>query len=344
MRALSVLFLAAPALAAPAPEAFGGLVPGPHPVGFRQIERLDHSRLYYSPRTIDGKPREGEHARPIRISVWYPAQPGGGNVLTLGDYVALMGVEDRLGPVTPERARVGEAAFFAFRPIRDLDAGQRKRILSFAGIARRDAKPARGKFPVVLYSLGSAAIGNVTPELLASHGYIVAQAPRLGVYAGLPPDGQDIVDVLSKVADLDEVVNALAGVPEADVTNMAAIGFSAGGIWALRTAMKNAHVRAVVSLDTIMLFDDAFGRIWRGAPLFNPEAVRIPVMHMIRKEWVPRENARHWEALRYADRLNLRFEDPAIDHLDFQSSGFAQSLAGGRPDKAKSIRAAFDLW
>jgi dienelactone hydrolase len=341
------LLIATSALVAPAaaaPELFGGLAPGPHAVGFRQIERLDHSRLYYTPRTLDGQPRDREHARPIRISVWYPAQPGAGKPLTLGDYVALMGVEDRLGGVTPERAKIGEAAFFAFPLLTDLDADKRKRILGLSGIARRDARPARGKFPVVLYSLGSAAIGNVTPELLASNGYIVAQAPRLGVYAGLPPDGRDLLDLLSKVADLDQVVNALAAVPEADVTNMATIGFSAGGVWALYTTMKNAHVRAMVSLDTIMLFDDPFGRIWRQAPQFNPEAVRAPVMHLIRKEWVPRESAKQWEALAHSDRLNLRFDDPALDHMDFQSAGFAQTLVGGRPDKAKAVRAAFDLW
>ncbi|HKA88319.1 MAG TPA: hypothetical protein VKE22_11680 [Haliangiales bacterium] len=339
---LALVTSAAPVVAAP--ELFGGLAPGPHAVGFRQIERLDHARPYYTPRKLDGRPREGEHARPIRISVWYPAQPGAGTPLTVGDYARLMGVEDRLGPVTPERAKIGEAAFFAFPLLRDLEAGQRKRLLALPGIARRDAQPARGKFPVVLYSLGSAATGNVTPELLASHGYIVAQAPRLGVYAGLPPDGRDLVDDLSKLADLDQVVNALAAVPEADVTNMAAIGFSAGGVWALQTAMRNAHVRAVVSLDTIMLFDDPFGRIWRQAPQFNVQAVRIPVMHLIRKEWVPRENAGHWQALVRADRLSLRFDDPALDHLDFQSSGFAQTLVGGRPDKAKAVRATFDLW
>ena len=63
---LAVLMVAAPASAAP--ELFGGLTPGPHHVGFRQIERLDHSRLYYTPRTLDGQPRDREHARPIRIS------------------------------------------------------------------------------------------------------------------------------------------------------------------------------------------------------------------------------------------------------------------------------------
>jgi dienelactone hydrolase len=341
---LAILTVAAPASAEAAPELFGGLTPGPHAVGFRQIERLDHSRLYYTPRTLDGQLRDREHSRPIRISVWYPAQPGAGKPLAVGDYVALMGVEDRLGPVTPERAKIGEAAFFAFPLLTDLDADKRKRVLALTGIARRDAKPARGKFPVVLYSLGSAAIGNVTPELLASNGYIVAQAPRLGLYAGLPPDGGDLLDLISKLADLDQVINAVAAVPEADVTNMAAIGFSAGGIWALQTAMKNFHVRAVVSLDSVMLFDEQRARAARQAPHFNPDAVRVPIMHLIRKEWVPRESAKQWEALRYADRLNLRFDDPALDHMDFQSTGFAQTLAGGRPDKAKAVRAAFELW
>jgi hypothetical protein len=344
MKALALLslFLAAPVAAAPA--LWGGLEPGPHAVGFRQIERLDPARPFWTPRTLDGRPRERERARPVRISVWYPATAAPGPALTVGDYVALMGVEDRLGPVTPPLAEAGRRAFFAFQLLRDLDDAQRKKALALPGIARAGAPARKGRFPLIVYSLGSAAVGHVTPEYLASHGYIVAQAPRLGAYAGLPPDNRDQLDLVTKLGDMDEVIRAMAAVPEADVTHMATIGFSAGGRWALHTAMKNPQVRAVISLDSVMLFGDGLGRLWKAVPGFDLEAVRVPVLHLVRADFASQEDPKMWAAMRHADRTVLRFDDPALDHLDFQSIGLVHTLAGGRPDKAKTVRAAFDLW
>src|SRR5688572_22257719 len=110
------LLLAAPAAAAP--TIWGGLEPGPHAVGFRQLERLDPARPFWMPRTLDGKPRDRERARPIRISVWYPAAAATGATLTVGDYVALIGVEDRLGPGTAETAQAGRDGFFGFQLLR----------------------------------------------------------------------------------------------------------------------------------------------------------------------------------------------------------------------------------
>ncbi|HTE53886.1 MAG TPA: hypothetical protein VK698_23685, partial [Kofleriaceae bacterium] len=331
-------------VAVAAPATWGGLVPGPYPVGFRQLEVRDPARPFRAARTLDGRARRGDQARPIRISLWYPATAASGEPLTVGDYAALMGVEDRLGPVTRERARIGERTFFAAELLRDLDPGQRQALLRLAGIARRGAPAAPGRFPIVLYSLGSAALGPITPEYLASHGYLVAQAPRLGATAGMPTDWRDELELLTRMADLDRVVAAVGALPQADPDALAAIGFSAGGRWALQAAMSNPHVRAVVSLDTVMLFDDDGGHAWRRYPAFDLEAVRVPVLHAIRAEWVPREDPGMWRAMRHADRTTLRFDDPALHHLDFQSVGLAMTLVGSRADRARSVRTAFDVW
>jgi tetratricopeptide (TPR) repeat protein len=205
----------------------------------------------------------------------------------------------------------------------------------------REARPASGKFPLILYSLGSAALGNVTPEFLASHGYVVAQAPRLGGYAGLPQDGRDRFDLDTKTRDLDFVLNAMTDVPAADLQNLGTVGFSAGGNWALSMAMRNWNVKAVVSLDTVMLFDDGVSRAWRTLPFYDPDAVRVPVLHLVRRAWVPQETSDLWSRLRYAERAHVVFEDPKIDHLDFQSIGYAMTLAGMRADAAPVVAETF---
>jgi len=209
--------------------------------------------------------------------------------------------------------------------------------------AVRDAPPASGRFPVVLYSLGSAALGQATQEYLASHGYVVVQMPRLGAQAGLPDTGRDRADLDAKLRDMDFLVNAIRELPAADVQNMGVVGFSAGGGWGLSMAMKHSAVRAVVSLDTVMLFDDDTTRAWRQMPIFDLEAVRAPVLHVIRKPWVAREDPKLWDGLRHADRWVLRFDDERLDHLDFQSIGHAITLVGGRADLRGPVSHTFHV-
>jgi dienelactone hydrolase len=351
---LSVLASLLGAAAAPAAGAgsplWGQLVPGPYAVGFRQIERYDHSRAFRPPVDLTGEPVAGERSRPLRISVWYPAEGAEGaegppgqdrTPLTLGDYITLLGAEAHLGPVTAADAAAGRQAFYRFPLLDRSTPEQRQRLEALPSRAVREARPAAGKFPLLLYSLGSAAVGHVTPELLASHGYVVAQAPRLGAFAGLPQDGRDRLDLETKIRDFDFVLNAMSEIPSADLQTLGALGFSAGGRWALSLAMKNWNVKAVVGLDTVMLFDDAVSREWRSLPFYDPDAVRVPVLHLVRRAWVPQETSDLWSRLRCAERTHLVFEDPGLDHLDFQSIGYAMTLAGMRPDVAPAVAETF---
>ncbi len=211
--------------------------------------------------------------------------------------------------------------------------------------AVREAKPLSGKFPLILYSLGSTALAHVTPEYLASHGYVVIQAPRTGAFAGFPQDNRDALDLETKLRDMDVLLNvARADVPQADLGNIAVLGFSAGGRWALATAMKNPDVRAVVSLDSVMLFNDPVTDAWKRMTHFNLDSVRVPVLHMVRGEFAKQEDPKMWEAMRYADRTYMLFDDPALDHWDFQSIGYAISLAGARPELATKAAANFDAF
>ena len=324
---------------------WGPLAPGPYAIGFRQLERYDYSRPYRPARGLDGKPRTGERARPMRISVWYPAGGVPGSApLTFGDYVAMVAGEGRFGPMTEAEIARGERTFFQFPIFREMTPVQREKLKTMPGRAHRDAEPAAGKFPLILYSLGSAALAHVTPEYLASHGYVVAQMPRLGASSGLPPDGQDARDLENKIRDMDFLLDAMHEFPPADLSNIGVAGFSAGGRWGLSEAMRPGDVRAMVSLDSVLLFNDAVGQIWRRMPFFNPDLVRAPVLHLIRREWVPREDRELWSRMRYSDRMSLVFEDPDLDHLDFQSAGFAMTLVGMRPKAAASVSATFEAF
>jgi dienelactone hydrolase len=217
-------------------------------------------------------------------------------------------------------------------------------MFALQGRGVRDAKPKSGKYPVILYSLGSPSPVFATAEYLASHGYVVLQAPRIGAAAGFHPDAGDARDLDNKLRDMDVLVNVASQLPFADANNMGAIGFSAGGRWALAAAMKYPNVRAVVSLDSVMLYDDRQTAAWRAMPHFDLDAVRVPVLHLQSAEFAKRDDPKMWDGLRYADRTYLIYEEPKLVHWDFQSLGYATALAGARGDAAPKIAAAFHAW
>lgn len=324
-------------------DLWSTLEPGPYTAGFTQLERSDASRPFRTPRRLDGTLRNGDRARPIRISIWYPAQKTNGTALTFGDYLDLVAEEQTFAPVTADDRRRAEDAFFGAPLLNTLTKEQRANMRPLAGRAIRDARPVDGKFPVLLYSLGSAAIAHVTPEYLASHGYVVVQSPRLGAFAGLPQDNRDALDLETKLRDIDFVINEMRAWKQADLTSLASLGFSAGGRWALAAAMKYPDVKAVVSLDSVMLFDDPLLAAWRTMPHFNLDAVRVPVLHMTRKEFADQDSAAMWKDLRYADRTQIVYE-PGLDHWDFQSLGLATAMAGARGQLAPRIEQTFVEW
>jgi pimeloyl-ACP methyl ester carboxylesterase len=317
---------------------WGDLQPGPYTPGYTQWDRYDHSRPFRTAKTLDGKPRNGERGRPIRISIWYPAQQTpNAQTLTFGDYADMLAGEARFGAVTAEQKRRAEETFWAFPLLNTLKPEHRAKMRTLKGRAVRDAKPVDGKFPVILYSLGSTVISHATPEYLASHGYVVVQSPRLGAYAGLPQDNRDVLDLEMKLRDMDFLLNEIRKWRQADPSNLGAIGFSAGGRWALAAAMKYPDVKAVVSLDSVMLFPDAVNTAWRTMPHFSLDAVRVPVLHLTRTEFARQDDMAMWNALRYADRTYVEYTEPSLDHWDFQSLGYATALAGARGEHARHV-------
>src|SRR2546423_4362044 len=213
MRKLAYVFIviAVAATASASPPMWGSLERGPYAVGYRLIDRYDYTRPYWTARDLENRPRTIERARPMRISVWYPAMPSSAPAMTLGDYIDLMGAEDRIVPIGAAEKRAGRTALFGFPVVRNATAEQRLKLEALATVAQRDVPAATGKFPLILYSLGSAALRNVTPEYLASHGYVVMQMPRLGEFAGMPQDHP--LDTQTKVNDTELILQTAHQIP-----------------------------------------------------------------------------------------------------------------------------------
>lgn len=336
---VTLCFVAAAALRA-APSILQQRDLGPHAVGFRVIERYDTSRPFRFPADLEGRPRKGNTARPIQIGVWYPAEKSPARPMRLADYVALIATEQDFTIPVERRQERGERTLLGFQLVRDASPEQRRRLLDLETAAVRDAPAAPGRFPLILWSLGSPAIYQGNAEYLASHGYVVAIAPRIPPSRGLSDTIAVRTDYESKARDMAFLIDTMAEFPPADTQRIGTVGFSAGGRWALAEGMRNPNVRAVASLDTIMLFDDDGGQ-FLSMPFVHPDRMRVPVVHLVRREWVPRETSKLWEQMRYADRTGFVFEDPRLDHLDFVSIGYATVLAGARPQAAAAVAHTF---
>ncbi len=214
-------FEEASANAAPDPAQFG-----PYPVGVRTVTFEDTGR-----RKPDGTPRQ------LVTEIWYPA------------------VQSTRGQPT-----VSYDIFQVFTPAQQASIGAGN-IPLLQTAAVRDAAPARahGKFPLVIFSHGQAAIrwqSTYLTVLLASHGYIVASADHEGgtlfdvvrgqlqnVAVGVETRPVDVTYLLNRFARLKEN-DPLFGL--LDLEKIGVTGHSFGALTALRVAATDKRVKAIV--------------------------------------------------------------------------------------------------
>lgn len=334
MRRLLVLFvvlalggLPAAVVADPTdPAGWGALAAGPHAVGFRVFDEYDFSRTFRSQLDFRGARLRDGNPRPIQVSVWYPAEPGAEQPhLRLRDYLLLMTREvdfdsppsDDVGPVL-RRFRIERAPD-------DLDV---------ATLARRDAPLLPGRFPLILYapSLGSSSAENVVLcEYLASHGYVVAASPAVGMY-----DRQmvgSITDLYAQVHDLAFLAAFMRSFPGVDMERVGTLGFSWGGLSNVVLAMLNSTVKAVVSLDGSISFADHV-KLARDSFLYDPDTFRVPFMLVSQSPWryAQIRDYSFFRELEYSDVVLVYAHD--LVHMHFAST--FMSLFGFIPSEGNA--------
>jgi|APLak6261679142_1056127.scaffolds.fasta_scaffold00010_62 predicted dienelactone hydrolase len=224
--------------------------PGPYPVGVRTVVFEDTGR-----RKPDGTPRK------LVTEIWYPA------------------VQSTRGQPT-----VSYDIFSVFTPEQQAAIGVGT-IPLLQTAAVRDAEPARahGKFPLVIFSHGQAAVrwqSTYYTVLLASHGYVVASTDHEGgtlfdvvrgqlqnVAVGVETRPADVTYLLSRFERLksDDPLYGLLDFERIGVT-----GHSFGALTSLRVAAMDKRVKAIVPQAPV----DA-NLAWVG--LTQPVVLGIPV-------------------------------------------------------------------
>ena len=244
---LGFAVLLAGQLSAATPPLWGDLDPGPYAVGFRTIEKYDFSRTFRTPTDYFGDPVDGEIARPIQACIWYPAKADpDAMTMVYSEYSIPFPQDNSFANFVAALQNVDLTRLFGYFN------GQQPLVLAtmdieMAGI--RDAEPAEGSFPLIIYHGSQQMAYNdnlVLCEYLASHGYVVATTHSFGVRTVRIEGGPDDFETL--VRD-KEVVEAIAiELPYVDRDRQGLLGFGSGGSTALVHLMRHPELGALATI------------------------------------------------------------------------------------------------
>src|SRR5262245_33497646 len=322
---LALLTLASTGIAhAQSPPLWGELSPGAYAVGFKSLWQLDYSRRYNT--TFDDKTTyaTGKAPRPILINVWYPARKAGDlKPMPHRDYLNIQSADPQLAKFATKLAEyehviiAKEIMGKAIKELTDQEKASLNKFLDTPTASLRDASPAEGKFPLVIYHAGAGSSfedNAVLCEFLASHGFVV-----LG--SAFPDQSGQSFNTDNRegsAGDMEFLIAYSRQVPNADWNRIGLVGHSAGAQAALTyRSQPGCAVDAVVSLDTTQDYHGLKNPLWqytaqvaRNGANFNCPLLMVAAPHAFF------ERA---DALRHSERYYLTLG--GVGHNDYITQG-----------------------
>ena len=243
---------------------------GPNPVGLRIVNQYDYSRTYQYITDDLGQPYKGERARPIQTLVWYPALRQGGEPMTVNDYAKLSATETRFDhpALSPE--------------MRDWFTGARNSLATRLW-AIRDAPLATSNFPVVIYAPGAGGPSWENADLceyLASYGYVVIASPDRGAVTRTMT--LDLAGVNTLARDISFLIGYAQTLPDTDMTSVAVVGHSWGGIANVFAAARDHRIDALVALDGSLRY---YRALVKQAGDVHPGEFTIPLLALLQADF-----------------------------------------------------------
>jgi hypothetical protein len=212
--------------------------PGPYPVGLKVVDQYDHSRAYPASSKNLSKSSVGDEARPLQTLIWYPSLRSTGKPMTVGDYTHLTDTEIHFDAPHPEQNR--------WRSLL-------KTTSEFPLWAVRDAKPAKGHYPVLIYVPSDSSVSWENADLceyLASHSYVILASPSMGVSTRDMTD--DLDGINAQARDISFLITYAGTLPDTDLSQVAVVSWSWGGASSLFAAARDPRIDALVSMDGSM--------------------------------------------------------------------------------------------
>jgi dienelactone hydrolase len=293
---------------------------GPHAVGYRVIQIDDPARSFGPRLAVDGKPTPRPLSRPVQIHLWYPAADTNGQRMLYRDYVLASNGPTGNGP---GEASVENEVLKAYkaRPLRrGADEARLNAILGSRMFARRDATPATGPFPLILYapSINADPYENaVLFEYLASFGYVVAAAPSVGLQE--PEVSIDGGGARAQLGDLTFVLGHVCEEPWVDQKHMGVLGFSWGGMTAPLFAIQHLGIDAIACLDGAATMP-AYRPIAESFDWWTPRDLRAALLDIVLAD--EERDLRFGTNARYADVYAWRI--PRFKHGEFSADEVAK--------------------
>ncbi|MES2017539.1 MAG: CocE/NonD family hydrolase [Pseudomonadota bacterium] len=333
---LLLILSGATTLASATPSTSAALTPdaGPHAVGLRIVQQYDYSRQLDAQVDAFGKTLFAGSARPLQTLVWYPAKRGSGTPMLAADYRQASLADTDFGFAAADAAKQ-RASWMA---------GPQKAQYGAATLAARDAIPAGGSYPVVIYaaSLASTAHENLDLcEYLASQGYVVIASRSLGARSATMT--VDVEGIEAQAADIAFLANYAQTLPQADMSRVAAAGFSWGGMANVFAAARSSRIKALVSLDGSIRYHP---KIWSAATYVRPANTAVPMLFLGARmptaeamERDDKQGASYINTMKYSDRYVTTMAP--MKHGNFSSWGlrFADDNAFGDYQRADVLQA-----
>ena len=253
------------------------------------------------------------------VSIWYPATAGG-TAMEYRDYWT---------------ADTERAAFSTFLREQKISENVIDQFLGAPMLARRNAAPAGGRYPIVFIVQGNGQTvvdQAVLAEIIASHGYVVGTIPSVMIRTS-PMRSDDEIGrkIRLEAKDIDRAMITIRRRPEADGKRVFILGHSFGARSALFYSMHN-RVRGVISLD------GGIGTM-KGAGSMNSLGVVPPLLHIYQD--IDRRIVPDFRFLQSLRTKSLRFERVAgMRHHHFSTIGFASAAF---PEVAAATGAGAEL-
>ncbi len=239
--------------------------PGPYLVGLKVVDQYDRSRTYPASPKGSSNSSAGDDPRPLQTLVWYPSLSGTDKPMTVGDYTRLADTEIHFDAPRPEQNRWRSLLKTSF----DIPLW-----------ALRDAKPAKGHYPVLIYAPSDSSVSWENADLceyLASHGYVVLASPSMGGATREMTD--DLAGINAQARDISFLISYAKSLPDTDSSQVAVVSWSWGGISSLLAAARDSRIDTLVAMDGSLRY---YPGLVKNAGDIHPEKMTIPLLFFTR--------------------------------------------------------------